>query len=77
LHHKLFDKGVLGLADDRTVTVSTQFVGRSSASAGAGLDLVGRPMFAPQAGYPHPDGGHDDWHRNEVFKSPARMLAGT
>ncbi len=31
LHHKLFDRGVLGLGEDRRILVSQRFVGRSEA----------------------------------------------
>jgi putative restriction endonuclease len=51
LHHKLFDKGVLGIDAERRVTVSAHFVGRSDAARGLVSDLVGRPVLGPQAGF--------------------------
>ncbi|MFC4565531.1 phosphorothioated DNA-binding restriction endonuclease [Nocardiopsis mangrovi] len=74
LHHKLFDKGVLGLAADRTVTVSQRFVGRGGSARDVVLALSGRPSARPQPGFSAVDAGHVDWHTREVFRSPARAM---
>ncbi|MEU8119109.1 phosphorothioated DNA-binding restriction endonuclease [Spirillospora sp. NPDC049024] len=72
LHHKLFDKGALGIADDRRVTVSAHFVGRGPAARDQVHALVGRPITAPQNAFPDVDEQHIAWHGREVFRSPAR-----
>ncbi|MEV0660052.1 phosphorothioated DNA-binding restriction endonuclease [Actinomadura luteofluorescens] len=72
LHHKLFDKGALGITDDRRVTVSARFVGRGPAAREQVHALVGRPVSAPQTAFPAVDGEHIAWHAREVFRSPAR-----
>ncbi len=65
LHHKLFDRGALGLSDDARVQVSQSFravgVGRSV------YELHGREL-RPRPGVVLPAPQHVDWHRREVFK---------
>ncbi|CAN3984651.1 hypothetical protein KPATCC21470_7379 [Kitasatospora purpeofusca] len=51
LHHKLFDKGVLGLGEGRRILVSQRFVGRSEASRQHVLALAGRPVIGPRRGF--------------------------
>jgi putative restriction endonuclease len=66
LHHKLFDKGVLGLADDDTVTVSQRFVSSSPAGRQV-IDLTGRPLRGPQPGAARVHPRHRAWHTQQVF----------
>lgn len=73
LHHKLFDRGVLGLGDDHRIAVTARFVGRSAAAGRQVLDLLDRPLLPPQGGFPLPDAGHLGWHREQVFRSPTRQ----
>jgi putative restriction endonuclease len=47
IHHKLFDKGVIGLTAERPIAVSARFVGRSQSSRGMVLSLAGRPARQP------------------------------
>ncbi|PJM91517.1 phosphorothioated DNA-binding restriction endonuclease [Streptomyces sp. CB01373] len=75
LHHKLFDKGVLGLAQDDTVMVSQRFVGRSPAALRQVLALSGRPVIGPQPGMPRVAAHHRDWHRQQVFHGVPRPRA--
>jgi putative restriction endonuclease len=72
-HHKLLDRGVLGISDDRRVSVSAHFVGRGRAAEELVLRLVDEPLLAPQPGNPHPDPAHVGWHTREVFRPPVRM----
>ncbi|MFB9879276.1 phosphorothioated DNA-binding restriction endonuclease [Planobispora siamensis] len=72
IHHKLFDKGVLGLDARRTITVSARYVGRNRASQEMVLNLAGRPVRAPQPGMRPLDDDHISWHSQQVFRSPAR-----
>ncbi|MDH2429448.1 phosphorothioated DNA-binding restriction endonuclease [Sphaerisporangium sp. TRM90804] len=72
IHHKLFDKGVLGMTSDRTITVSARFVGRSASAREMVLSLAGRPLRAPQPGMDAVEPGHIDWHGRQVFRTPAR-----
>lgn len=65
LHHKLFDRGALGLSDDARVQVSEQFravgVGRQV------YDLHGVAL-RPRPGAALPASAHVAWHRTQVFK---------
>jgi putative restriction endonuclease len=72
LHHKLLDSGVLGLTDDHRLLVSMHFVARTAATRSLVLDYTGRELIAPQAGQPRVASGHIAWHRDQVFKAPAR-----
>ncbi|MGK4579521.1 phosphorothioated DNA-binding restriction endonuclease [Kitasatospora sp. HPMI-4] len=76
LHHKLFDKGVLGLGDDHRILVSQRFVGRSEASRQHVLALTGRPVIGPQAGAPPVARQHRQWHARQVFHGEPRVPAG-
>ncbi|MER5999188.1 phosphorothioated DNA-binding restriction endonuclease [Nonomuraea angiospora] len=72
IHHKLFDKGVLGLTIDRTIAVSARFVGRSQASHDLVLSLSGHPARSPQPGLDAVEPDHISWHSRQVFRTPAR-----
>lgn len=74
-HHKLLDRGVVGIGDDHTVDVSSRFVGRGRAGEVFVLDLLGRPLHEPQRGQALPALDHVQWHRGQVFSGPARMSA--
>ncbi|MGW0706417.1 phosphorothioated DNA-binding restriction endonuclease [Streptomyces sp. NPDC002643] len=77
LHHKLFDKGVLGVGDGRRVLVSQRFVGHSDAARAQVLALAGRPLLGPQAGAPSVAPAHRDWHISQVFHGAPRPAAVT
>ncbi|MET8828996.1 phosphorothioated DNA-binding restriction endonuclease [Streptomyces sp. NPDC004610] len=78
LHHKLFDKGVLGMADavpgdgeagaGHRVLVSAEFTGGGEAARRQVLDLAGRALTGPRPGAPAVAAGHRDWHRDQVFQ---------
>ncbi|WP_405139962.1 HNH endonuclease [Sphaerisporangium sp. NBC_01403] len=72
IHHKLFDKGVLGLTPDRTIAVSAKFVGRSRAAKEMVLALTERPVRQPQPGLEPIDTANIEWHNRQVFRAPAR-----
>ncbi|GAA2417413.1 HNH endonuclease [Actinomadura vinacea] len=75
LHHRLLDRGVLGMARDHTIAVSRKFVGRTPSAVTQVKDLSGRPVREPQSGLPTPEPDHVDWHTAQVFRSPARAAA--
>ncbi|MCO6008152.1 HNH endonuclease [Actinoallomurus purpureus] len=72
LHHKLFDKGVLGMTPARQITVSAHYIGRSAAAQGQVTALAGREVGRPQNAFPDVADHHIAWHAHEVFRSPAR-----
>jgi putative restriction endonuclease len=71
LHHKLFDRGALGLSlgDDLRITVSSSFTRRTNSGQSV-YDLDQRPL-RPRPGTTPPATAHTDWHTREVFKGPA------
>lgn len=76
LHHKLFDRGVLGLDRSLRIEVSAEFTARSTAGR-AVYELHGRRLRGGRPGTPGPAFSHLDWHRREVFKGrplPARTV---
>ncbi|MFJ7999844.1 phosphorothioated DNA-binding restriction endonuclease [Streptomyces sp. NPDC096310] len=72
LHHKLFDRGALGLDSGRRIIVSREFVGRGAAARSHVLDLSGRPLVGPQSGSAGVASEHVDWHTAQVFRGEAR-----
>ncbi|MFI1835123.1 phosphorothioated DNA-binding restriction endonuclease [Streptomyces olivaceoviridis] len=72
LHHKLFDKGVLGVGDDHRILVSQRFVGHSSAAREHVIALAGRPLIGPQPGSRPVAAAHRDWHARQVFHGEPR-----
>jgi putative restriction endonuclease len=75
LHHRLLDRGVLGLAEDATVLVSQLFASRAPAAHRQVLDLAGQPIARPQAGHPMVADLHRSWHAAQVFRGPARLAS--
>ncbi|MYU23763.1 phosphorothioated DNA-binding restriction endonuclease [Streptomyces sp. SID8352] len=75
LHHKLFDKGVLGVGDGHRVLVSQSFVGHGPAARAQVTALAGRPLTGPQPGAPAVAAVHRDWHARQVFRGEPRPAA--
>ncbi|MGW3626430.1 phosphorothioated DNA-binding restriction endonuclease [Streptomyces sp. NPDC000880] len=72
LHHKLFDKGVLGISDGHRILVSQRFVGHSPAAREHVIALAGHPLIGPQPGA-HPVAPmHRSWHTSQVFHGSPR-----
>lgn len=65
LHHKLFDRGVLGLSPEHRVLVSSSF--RAVGTGRAVYDLHRRAL-APRPGAQLPAGEYVSWHASQVFK---------
>ncbi|MGW1725869.1 phosphorothioated DNA-binding restriction endonuclease [Streptomyces sp. NPDC002306] len=72
LHHKLFDKGVLGVGDGHRILVSQRFVGRSAAAREHVIALAGRPLTGPQPGSRPVATAHRLWHTAQVFHGVPR-----
>jgi putative restriction endonuclease len=66
LHHKLFDRGALGLAEDLRITVSAEYSTRTSIGRSL-YDLHGQPL-RPRPGTRTPALYHIRWHISQVFK---------
>ncbi|MET8172630.1 phosphorothioated DNA-binding restriction endonuclease [Streptomyces clavifer] len=72
LHHKLFDKGVLGIGEGHRILVSQSFVGRSAAAREHVVMLAGRPVIGPQPGVRPIAAAHRSWHTSQVFQGSPR-----
>jgi putative restriction endonuclease len=72
IHHKLFDKGVLGITGQHRIAVSAHFTGRSQVAGLLVLSLAGQEVSQPQKGFPVVAPDHVGWHAREVFRAPAR-----
>lgn len=70
LHHKLLDRGALGLTLDYRIKVSDHFTARTTAGRQV-YHLAGK-MLEPRSSTPLPAAEHVDWHNHEVFKAGAR-----
>jgi putative restriction endonuclease len=66
LHHKLFDRGALGLTEDYRIVVSDQFTARTEAGRRV-YELADRAL-RPRPGTRLPAPAHLDWHTTQVFK---------
>jgi len=66
LHHKLLDRGVLGLSDPETVAVSSSYAASSDRGKQV-YDLHGARL-RPRPGTSIPSADHVHWHRTQVFK---------
>jgi putative restriction endonuclease len=68
LHHKLFDRGALGLGHDHHIKVSVNYTARTVAGRKI-YELADRPL-RPRPATPLPRAEHLAWHAREVFKGP-------
>ncbi|MBK6013811.1 phosphorothioated DNA-binding restriction endonuclease [Streptomyces sp. MBT53] len=75
LHHKLFDKGVLGIGDEHHILVSQRFVGHSPAAREHVTALAGRPLIGPQPGARPVAAAYRSWHTFQVFHGSPRPAA--
>lgn len=66
LHHKLFDRGALGLDQEYRILVSAVFSARTEAARRV-YDLHSRPL-QPRRGTAFPAAEHVAWHGREVFR---------
>lgn len=72
LHHRLFDRGALGLSENLRILVSQHMMTREDESPVPIKQLVGAPMRLPQAGYSAPNIAFIRWHNANLFVAPAR-----
>ena len=73
LHHRLFDRGALGLDEDLQVLVSQHMMLREDESPVPIKDLAGAPMRLPQPGYEAPAVPFVRWHYRNLFVGPERQ----
>ncbi|WP_329013260.1 phosphorothioated DNA-binding restriction endonuclease [Streptomyces sp. NBC_00690] len=68
LHHRLFDKGVLGLSAELRIIVSQRFAGHSEAARTQVLDLAGRSLNGPGDHTAVVAPAHVRWHTAQVYQ---------
>ena len=71
-HHRLFDRGAIGLDSDRRILVSQHMIVRAKEANSALMRLVGMSMLRPQPGYDPPAIPYVNWHYWNLFVRPAR-----
>jgi putative restriction endonuclease len=69
LHHKLFDRGALGLSEDYRIVISSHFTARTDAGRRV-YELADRSL-RPKPGTRLPSPEHVHWHATQVFKDRA------
>ena len=67
LHHRLFDRGALGLSDHRLVLLSPLLTGMSASSRQQVNSLASREITHPLPDCDLPHIENIRWHRNEIF----------
>ena len=72
LHHRLFDRGALGLDQDRRILVSKHLRTNDNEALFPILQLVGAKLRSPLNEYASPARSHLSWHRENLFAEPAR-----
>ena len=73
-HHKLLDKGAIGISGEHTVVVSARFVGVGQSAEQFVLSLAGPELAEPLAGLPAVADDHITWHTDQVFRAPPARL---
>jgi putative restriction endonuclease len=69
-HHTAFDRGAIGLDDDRRVMVSQHLSGAET--HGWLTRFIGAPLNGPMRGEAPVSERNARWHRENVFRDPAR-----
>ena len=73
-HHRLFDRGALGLDQDLRILVSQHMMVRAGEVQMPVMELIGAPMRMPQSGYDPPFASYVSWHYWNLFVRPPRSL---
>lgn len=68
LHHKLFDRGALGLGSDRTIRVSPAFSARGDVTKRLIDGLIGQKVRSPRSREHAIADEFIDWHTTQVFR---------
>ncbi|HCB34851.1 MAG TPA: hypothetical protein DEP66_00340 [Acidimicrobiaceae bacterium] len=76
MHHRLFDKGAIGVSKDHRVAVSERFVGRGPTAEAFVLSRNGTKLLRPQRSEYEPLPEYLAWHHDEVFREPERQQRG-
>lgn len=75
LHHKLFDRGVFTITEDRQMLVAEEANGTQGLEDWL-MKFHGKQVRSPIRPAYRPKVSFMEWHRREVFRGPARYYAG-
>lgn len=73
LHHRLFDRGALGLSTKHRILVSQHVHGGREVQQSV-IGFAGKALRLPQAGMRPVAAQFIKWHYNEVFRQPERKV---
>ena len=73
-HHNAFDRGGFGLDPAGRILISRSLHGGEAVTRWLG-QFAGASFRGPQTGLPPPAERHLTWHREQVFRAPARGIA--
>lgn len=73
LHHKLFDRGVFTLSEERRMLVSQDAHGTHGFEEWL-MEFNGKPVREPIQAYYYPKQSYLNWHVKEVFRGPSYMI---
>ena len=68
LHHKLFDRGVLGIGQEFKIVVADGFIGKSPAADQFVYELQDKSIRDPAPNKPMPSLDFLEWHIKQVFQ---------
>lgn len=71
MHHLALDRGAISIDENRRLLVSQHISGSTGVAEGLHA-LAGESLRRPQPGNPPIRREHADWHREQVFRAPAR-----
>ena len=74
LHHRLFDRGAMGINEDHRVLVSQHVSGGKEVEQTI-TRFSGLPLRMPQPGTSPVNAKYIRWHQREVFRAPERHFA--
>ncbi|WP_414682926.1 phosphorothioated DNA-binding restriction endonuclease [Longimicrobium sp.] len=72
LHHRAFDRGAIGVSANRKILISLDLSGDEAWLERMFYDFSGRELRPPQRRAEEPDERFAAWHRQQVFRGPAR-----
>lgn len=72
VHHRALDRGAIGVSADQRILVSLDLSGDETWLERVFYAFSGRELRAPQRRAEEPDDRFAAWHRQQVFRGPAR-----
>lgn len=74
LHHKLFDRGAIGISEDSVINIYEQVHGGKSVQEYL-VDFAGKRLSPPISTKYSPKAEYVQWYFKEVFRKPSRTVA--